>query len=102
MKISKYVKLSQSIKLKKLCLLRMKQHYYGKNLYIVCTSYHQGRLFEIMPSERVTHRYDACYLLGVATTKEEAIEYVQTLVHALYGAKTLTLADIKCSKRGEK
>lgn len=102
MKISKYVRLSESIKFKKLCLRRMKHHYYGKNLYIVCTSYHQGYLFEIIPSKQVSHRYNECYLVGVAKTKEEAIDYVQTFVHELYGAKTLNLADIKSNKRGGK
>ncbi len=67
----------------------------SQKLYIVCTSYHQGMLFDIIESQYISSKYDQSYMLAIARSKTKALEQVYQLVDTLYNEKTTTYEALK-------
>lgn len=95
MKISRYLEVDQTLKLKKIHLHRIKHNKCSHNLYLVCTAYKDDQLFEIVNGAYVDRKYENCYLLGITKDKKGAIALVSTIVDKLYNQNTLTLQMLK-------
>ena len=96
MKISKYLWIEKGTKFNQLHKLRLKtQNKCKKHFYIICTSYQKQWLFDIIESPYLTKRYDQCYLVGVAKTKEAAIQHVGKLINEIYNLKSISYDRIK-------
>ncbi|MDF2612590.1 MAG: hypothetical protein K0S71_376 [Clostridia bacterium] len=96
MKISKYLWVEKNAGFNKLrrAQIRM-QNRCRRHFYFICTSYNSHLLFEIVESQYLTDNYKDCYLVGVARSKEMALQRVSVLINALYNSKTLSYDMIK-------
>ncbi len=96
MKISKYLWIEKGTKFNKLKKLQLRTSNKCKtHFYFVCTSYQNDFLFDIVESQHLNYRYKPCYLIGVAKTKETAINYVGKLINELYNLQTISYDMIK-------
>lgn len=87
MRISKELWIEEGIKLKEIEHLK-KHRRTRKKLYLVCTSYQEALLFEIIESRFLNTKYQSCYLVAVTKSKEKAVEQVRSLIDELYNLKT--------------
>lgn len=92
MKISRYLKVDESIGLKRLQLARIKRNKSKEGLYLICTAKNHRELFEIIEGQYLTDRYCEAYLVGLAADQETAMEYVVKLVDEMYNLETLDYA----------
>jgi hypothetical protein len=96
MKISKYVRIEPTARFNKLARARLKiQNKCGGQLYLVCTSYNQHLLFEIIKGQDVTDRHKDCYLVAVTDSKQRAVAHVRDLINELYNLRTISYEMIK-------
>lgn len=95
MKISKSLIVDKEIKFLKHKLNRIKTNKSVNNVYLVCTGTRPGYLFEIIEGKYRLASYKDASLVGLATTKEEAIVCVQALVDALYNTNQTTYDKLK-------
>ena len=96
MKISKYLWVQKGVGFNRLRRVQIQmQNRCKKHLYLVCTSYNSQWLFEIVESQYLTDCYKGCYLIGVADSKEAALQHVGVLINALYNLKTISYDGIK-------
>jgi len=96
MKISKYLWVEKGVGFNRLRRAQIKmQNRCKKHLYLVCTSYNSQWLFEVVESQYLTNNYEDCYLVGVAASKEVALQHVGVLINALYNLETISYEGIK-------
>ena len=96
MKISKYLKVDKKARFSILRKLQIKQKNRCKgHLYLVCTSDSNHLLFEIIESKYLCDRYEECYLVAVAASREKAFSYVRTFINELYNLKVISYDMLK-------
>ena len=89
MQVSSYVQVDDKVAFKRRQLLRIKKNKKFKGYYLLCTSSKPNLLFEIIESEYLDKRYEACYLLGISEDRDWIIQRVATFVDAIYNTKEI-------------
>lgn len=87
--------IDENIKHHKLHLSRIKHNKCKKNLYLLCTPVYNKNLFEIIRGQDLTKKYEGCYLIGLASNEEVALDYVMLLVDKIYNLKELVYEELK-------
>lgn len=96
MRISKYLWVEKGVGFNRLRRAQITmQNRCKRHLYLVCTSYNSQWLFEVVETQYLTDNYKDCYLVGVAATKEAALQHVGILINGLYNLKTISYDMIK-------
>lgn len=95
MYLSKYLKVDETIKFKKLKQHKIKKNRQVKGHYLLCTSAKEDLLFEIITGDELDPKYAECYLLGISTEKDWLIAYVVELIDALYNKKSIAYGMLK-------
>lgn len=96
MKISRYLRVSNSVSFNRFKKIQLQiQNKCTSHLYLVYTSYNKHLLFEIIESRLLTSAHKHCYLVAVASSKQEAIHYVKDLIDEIYNVKSINYEHLK-------
>ena len=95
MNVSKYLKVDENLKKKRLKQYKIKRNQTVKDCYLLCTASKEDWLFEIIEGTELNQKFEACYLLGISSEKEWLITYVVELVDALYNKKSIEYTMLK-------
>ncbi|PHV71078.1 hypothetical protein CS063_07030 [Sporanaerobium hydrogeniformans] len=66
-----------------------------QKVYVLCTSYHQDALFEVVESRFISSRYEHSSVLAITLTKTKAFERVYLLINALYNEQTTSYESLQ-------
>ncbi len=95
MKISKYLKVHRKVKFSMATKNDILQGNYPKKLYFLCTGKNNIKTFEIIKGNFLNQSYKECYLLGLAKTREDLLEYLIDIVDNIYVKKTLSFEQLE-------
>lgn len=95
MKISKHLMIDETIRFQRVHLARIKKNKCKEGLFLVCTPRQGKDLFEIIDGQYLTKKYNTCYLVGLASDEETAMEYVIKLIDQMYNHQILNYDMLK-------
>lgn len=96
MKISKYLWIDEQVKWNSKTRRDLEnKHYYKQRAYIICTSYINHWLFEIVEAHLISERYAECYVVGITHSKQRAIAHVVELIDQIYNRESQSYISFK-------
>lgn len=95
MKLSKHLRIDDTLKFKKWHLSKIKKNRPAKGLFLLCTPIKEGELFEMMAAEFISERNQEVYVVAISRSEQWVKGEIVHLIDAMYNTKHLTYEEIK-------